>query len=68
MMIVSKLRLDFSEATWATMDGARTRALQLFEAVTGTEEGRGGKRTSAESPSLGELLYRALVERTELAS
>ena len=67
-MIVSKLRLDFSSAPWAAVGAARTRAAQLFEAVTGNERSRARGQASAEHLSLGELLYRAIVERTEIAS
>ncbi len=65
-MIVSKLKIDFSDAPWSMVNGARARAQNLFEAAAMRDvlssPGQNGQR-----PSLGELLYRALVEPMEMA-
>lgn len=65
-MIVSKLKLDFVDAPWASVDGARTKAQQLFDTVTGRTENLGANKP-AQRMSLGELLYSALVEPMEMA-
>ena len=67
-MLVSKLKMDFADAPWSMVHGARARAQQLFEAVSKREEPPASGAETSERLSLSELLYRALVEPVEALS
>jgi hypothetical protein len=59
MMIVSKVKLEFSEAPWAIRTGAGQSARRVLERVT--DEVKPVKTLALETMSLGELLYYALM-------
>jgi hypothetical protein len=57
-MILTRVRLDFSDARWAVAKGSSEGVRKMFERVTARGE---SKMESGERMSLGALLYLALI-------
>jgi hypothetical protein len=60
-MIVSKLKLEFPKASWASRPGAAAR--RMFDQVVMRSENDPRESKAIERMSLGELLYFALLEQ-----
>lgn len=62
-MIISKLKLDLSEACWAVASKSGESARRVFDQVLAKHETKRGVDAPVERMSLGELLYFALMEQ-----
>jgi hypothetical protein len=58
-MIVSKVKMDFSEASWAMAGRASENVKRVFERMTGMDEAR--PADEVERMPLASLLYYALM-------